>query len=148
MVHARAGLALFPRCSAQACTAPYPAVFEGSQLPLGVSFVVQMFAPQGLIPFAQPQQSAIANATLALLLPVLGAPMLFATPTLALPLPVLGIPTLLDPLCSRCSCPCSVRITLFATFATYSAPLLELSVVAGQNILPCMERHTSLPQAP
>jgi hypothetical protein len=63
----------YPRCGAEACSAPLPAAFDGSAKPGNLTFIMQLSANQGLLPFGQNQKWAISNASLALLLPVLGA---------------------------------------------------------------------------
>lgn len=64
----------YPRCGAEACSAPLPAAFDGSEKSGNLTFTMQMSANQDLLPFGQNQKWAIGNATLALLLPVLGEP--------------------------------------------------------------------------
>lgn len=73
-VCACAGLSSYPQCQAQACSQGIPAPFQGSTTPSGLTITLQLLATQALLPFGQYQQWAISNATLALLLPVLGAP--------------------------------------------------------------------------
>ncbi|EIE18109.1 hypothetical protein COCSUDRAFT_68421 [Coccomyxa subellipsoidea C-169] len=62
----------YPRCGADACSAPQPAAFEGSDKFGNLTFTLQLSANSGLVPFGQAQSWAVGNATLALLLPVIG----------------------------------------------------------------------------
>lgn len=64
----------YPRCGADACSAPQPAAFEGSDKFGNLTFTLQLSANSGLVPFGQAQSWAVGNATLALLLPVIGEP--------------------------------------------------------------------------
>jgi hypothetical protein len=63
---------LYPRCGADACNALQPAAFEGSDKFGNLTFTLQLSANSGLLPFGQSQSWAVGNATLALLLPVIG----------------------------------------------------------------------------
>lgn len=62
----------YPRCGADACTAPLPAAYQGREKFGNLTFTVQLSANANLVPFGQAQGWAMGNATLALLLPVIG----------------------------------------------------------------------------
>lgn len=62
----------YPRCGADACNAPLPTAYEGSEKFGNLTFTMQLSANANLVPFRQAQGWAVGNATLALLLPVIG----------------------------------------------------------------------------
>ena len=62
----------YPRCGADACSSTQPAAYEGSDKFGNLTFTIQLSANSGLLPFGQAQSWAVGNATLALLLPVIG----------------------------------------------------------------------------
>ena len=68
----RAGLASYPKCGADACNAPWPNTFSGSDRAGVVQFTVQMSANQGILPFGSAQKAAVSNATQALFAPLYG----------------------------------------------------------------------------
>ena len=67
-----AGVASYPRCGADACNAPWPTSFSGSDQAAAIQFVVQMSANQGILPFDSSQKAAVTSATQALFTPLYG----------------------------------------------------------------------------
>lgn len=78
-----AGVASYPRCGADACNAPWPTSFSGSDQAAAIQFVVQMSANQGILPFDSSQKAAVTSATQALFTPLYGEYLLTCVLTLA-----------------------------------------------------------------